>query len=166
MSTLAGKLLVARAALRDGFFGRSVILLLRHDADGAFGLVLNRPAQAKELPFPVYVGGPCKMDGLLMIHGCKDWLPEDDESDMEVCPGVYLGTPEQFEKATQEGEDASDKFRVFAGYAGWAPKQLEAEMLEDAWIVLPGSGAIIFDTPVSDLWETLAPPTLPQPSMN
>ena len=46
------------------------------------------------------------------------------------------------------------------------PKQLEAEMLQDAWIVLPASGAIIFDTPVHELWERLAPPTLPEPSLN
>lgn len=166
MSNLAGQLLIARAALRDGFFARSVILMLQHSTDGAFGLVLNRPAQAKELPFPVFVGGPCKMDGLLMIHGRKDWLPDDNEEHMEVCPGVFLGTPEHFEKATEEGETSSDRFRVFAGYAGWGPKQLEAEMHENAWIVLPGSGEIIFGTAVEDLWERLAPPTLPQPSMN
>ena len=166
MSSLAGNLLVARAALLDGFFGRSVILVLQHSEDGALGLVLNRPAQAKELPFPVFLGGPCKMDGLLMIHGRKDWLPEDGDGNLEVCPGVYLGTAEQFEKATEEGETSSDQFRVFAGYAGWGPSQLEAEMLQDAWIVLPGSGTIIFETPVQELWETLAPPTLPQPSMN
>ena len=166
MTSLAGQLLIARAALRDGFFGRSVILMLQHGPEGAFGLVLNRPAQAKELPFPVFVGGPCKMDGLLMIHGRTEWVTDDGESSMEVCPGVFLGTSEQFEKATEEGKNASDKFRVFTGYAGWGPNQLEAEMHEDSWIVLPGSGEIIFETPVQELWETLAPPTLPEPSLN
>jgi putative transcriptional regulator len=166
MSCLAGKFLIARAALADSFFGRSVILMLQHGPEGAFGLVLNRPAQTKELPFPIFVGGPCKMDGLLMIHGMLEWLLPDDDAAREVCPGVYLGTSEQFEKATEADEATNDRFRVFTGYAGWGPKQLEAEMLQDSWIVLPATGTIIFETPVQDLWERLAPPALPVPSMN
>lgn len=164
MSTLAGKFLIARPALTDGFFSRSVILMLQHGDEGAFGLVLNRPAQAKELPFPIYVGGPCKMDGLLMIHGVEEWLDPTSEGQPQVCPGVFLGTAEQFEKATEA--DDTDKFRVFTGYAGWAPKQLEAEMSQDSWIVLPASGELIFGTPVHELWQRLAPRMMPQPSMN
>ncbi len=164
---LAGQLLVARPTLQDGFFGRSVVLMLQHGDDGAFGLVLNRPAQAKELPFPVFVGGPCKMDGLLMIHGRKEWLGgDDDEIKMEVCPGVFLGTAEHFERATESNDASSERFRVFAGYAGWSKGQLEAEMSQGAWIVLAGNGERIFDTPVPELWQSLAPPTLPEPSMN
>jgi putative transcriptional regulator len=166
MSSLAGKFLIARPAMVDAFFGRSVILMLQHGTEGAFGLVLNRPAQAKELPFPIFVGGPCKMDGLLMIHGMEEWLKPDVDATMEVCPGAFLGTSEQFEKATEADEATSAKFRVFTGYAGWGPKQLEAEMLQDAWIVLPANGELIFGTPVQELWERLAPPTLPEPSLN
>jgi putative transcriptional regulator len=166
VSSLAGKFLIARPAMVDPFFGRSVILMLQHGAEGAFGLVLNRPAPAKELPFPIFVGGPCKMDGLLMIHGMEEWMEPSDDGLMEVCPGVFLGTSEHFERATEGGEAAEAKFRVFSGYAGWGPKQLESEMLQDAWIVLPASGELIFGTPVQELWERLAPPTLPQPSLN
>jgi putative transcriptional regulator len=164
--SLAGQLLVARTALQDGFFGRSVILLLQHGQEGAFGLVLNRPAQAKELPFPIFVGGPCKMDGLLMIHGRKEWLGDEEDAKMEVCPGVFIGTTDQFEKATAAEEASGERFRVFAGYAGWGPQQLESEMSQGAWIVRQGDGEIVFDVPVQELWETLAPPPLPQPSMN
>ncbi len=166
MSSLAGNFLIARSSLRDGFFGRTVILMLQHGPEGAFGLVLNRPAQAEELPFPVFVGGPCKMDGLLMIHGREEWLGSDDESKMEVCPGVFLGTSDHFEKATEAEDPESTRFRVFTGYAGWAPEQLESEMQQGSWIVLPATGEIIFETAAEELWEKLAPPTLPQPSMN
>ena len=177
MSSLAGNILVARPPLRDSFFGRTVILLLQHDQDdGAFGLVLNRPAEsmdlpfpadAKDLPFPVYVGGPCKLNGLLMIHGCSDWLkPEDAEINATVCPGVYLGTSELFEKVAEGDDIGSDRFRVFTGYSGWSPQQLESELHEGAWIVLPANGDVIFGTPVQELWESLAPTTLPKPSMN
>jgi putative transcriptional regulator len=140
MSPFVGKFLIARPAMVDPFFGRSVILMLQHGDEGAFGLVLNRPAQAKELPFPIYVGGPCKMDGLLMIHGVEEWLNPDEEGKPQVCPGVFLGTSEQFEKATEADEGDTGRFRVFTGYAGWAPKQLEADMQQDAWIVLPATG--------------------------
>jgi putative transcriptional regulator len=150
----------------DPFFGRSVILMLDHSSNGALGVVLNRPAQAEELPFPIYVGGPCKLDGLLMIHGMDEWLAGNEDSAREVCPGVYLGTPEQFEKATEADETVTDRFRVFTGYAGWGPTQLESEMSQDAWIVLPANGELIFGTPVQELWERLAPPTMPEPSMN
>jgi putative transcriptional regulator len=166
MSSLAGKFLVARSSLRDAFFGRSVILLLQHGDEGAFGLVLTRPAEAAELPFPVFIGGPCKMDGLLMIHGRKDWLDPDEDGPMEVCPGVHLGTAEQFEKARESDHADGGRFRVFTGYAGWAPAQLEEEMNQGAWIVLPASGDVIFETPPLELWEKLAPPRLPEPSMN
>ena len=167
MSSLAGNFLIARPPLRDSFFGRTVILMLEHGPEGASGLVLNRPAKAKELVFPIFVGGPCELDRLLMIHGCKEWLdPEDEEAAIEICPGVYVGTPEQFEKITDASDDVNGRFRVFTGYSGWGPEQLEGEMEEGAWIVLPASGAIIFETPVQDLWESLAPPTLPEPSMN
>src|SRR5947209_15041459 len=113
MSSLAGTFLVARSSLQDGFFGRSVVLLLQHGPEGAFGLVLNRPAKAKELPFAIFVGGPCKTDGLLMIHGRPDWLKQDEEQAMQVCPGVFLGTTAHFE-AIEDGSDAAEaRFRVF-----------------------------------------------------
>src|SRR5262245_6004287 len=166
MSNIAGNFLIARSSLRDGFFGRSVVLILQHSNDGAFGLVLNRPAKADELPFTVYVGGPCKMEGLLMIHGRKDWLDTEDEEKMEVCPGVFLGTKDHFDKATEAEEGESGRFRVFTGYAGWGPEQLESEMQQGAWIVRPANGEVIFETEADDLWEKLAPPTLPDPSMN
>ena len=141
-----------------------MILLLQHGDEGAFGLVLTRPAESAELPFPVFIGGPCKMDGLLMIHGRQDW--QDEDGLKEVCPGVYLGMEDQFEKARETDDGAEGRFRIFAGYAGWAPDQLEEEMNQGAWIVLPASGEVIFDTPPLELWEKLAPPTLPEPSLN
>ncbi len=165
MSSLAGNFLVARSSLRDGFFGRSVVLLLQHGSDGAFGLVLNRPTKAKELSFPLFIGGPCQTDGLLMIHGRPDWIADEENKGMEVCPGVYLGTTEQFEKI-DDANDPAGRFRVFAGYAGWGPDQLESEMQQGAWIVLPAQGEMIFETPAQDLWEQLAPSTLHGPSVN
>ena len=165
MASLSGRLLVARPTLRDTFFHRTVILLLQHGPDGAFGVVLNRPAPAKDVPFPVYLGGPCKMEGLLMIHGQADWADEDAPPP-EVCPGVYLGDATCFERVSGDFLDPAWQFRIFLGYAGWGPKQLEAELNENAWIVLPGRGDQIFPTAPEELWDRLAPSPVPDPSLN
>jgi len=166
MASLAGTLLVARPVLRDSFFARSVILLLQHGDEGAFGLVLNRPAQAEGAPFPIFVGGPCKLEGLLMIHGERDWLQESDEPPAQVCPGVFLGDTTCFEKVNEGCAGVECKYRIFAGYAGWGPDQLEGELNEGAWVVVRAAGDMIFETPAEDLWRRLAPQPVPEPSLN
>jgi putative transcriptional regulator len=166
MSSLAGALLVARCSLRDALFGRSVILLLQHGKEGAFGLVLNKPSVTKELPFPIYVGGPCKLQGLLMLHGHEDWVEDEEKQEGLICPGVFLGDSGCFDRLHDMTPASSWRFRVFSGYSGWGPKQLEAELAEDAWLVLPAHGERVFDIPNEELWPTLAPPTIPEPSMN
>jgi putative transcriptional regulator len=140
--------------------------MLQHGAEGAFGLVLNRPAETENAPFPVYVGGPCKLDGLLMIHGESDWLTEAEEAPTEVCPGVFLGDSACFEKVNEGSGDPTWKFRVFVGYSGWGPNQLEGEMSQGAWIVLPAQGELVFGTPSEELWQRLAPHAVPEPSLN
>jgi putative transcriptional regulator len=166
MSALAGTFLVARPTLRDGYFGRTVVLLLQHGPEGAFGLILNRLAEAEDLPFPVHIGGPCELQGLLMLHGHRDWLDDTEEKPGELSPGIFLGDMASFERLSKMPKGAGWKFRVFMGYSGWGPKQLESEMAQGAWIVVPASAERLFETPVADLWERLAPPTIPEPSLN
>ena len=93
-SNLAGTLLIARPSLHNSFFGRSVILLLQHGEEGAFGLVLNKPAPTKEVPFPVFVGGPCKLQGLLMLHGQEEWVeePKRTRAKGKCCPAFSWAT--------------------------------------------------------------------------
>jgi putative transcriptional regulator len=164
MTTLAGSLLIAKMSLKDGFFGQTVILLLQHNDEGAFGVVLNRPAPVKDLPFPLFVGGPCKFQGLIMVHGHADWLPEDDRQ--EVCPGVYLGNAECINRVSEPEDDVEYRYRVFTGYSGWGPNQLEREMTEGSWAVVRVSDKEIFDIPAAELWSQLVPPAFPKPSLN
>jgi putative transcriptional regulator len=164
MKSLGGSFLVARSVLKDSFFGQTVIFLLQHNKEGAFGLVLNRPAPVKELPFPLFVGGPCKFDGLIMLHGHKDWMSEEELQ--EVCPGVFLGDADCIGRVSEPDGDQEYRFRVFSGYSGWGPKQLEREMSEGSWAVVPATAEHIFDTSHEDLWAILVPPSLPQPSRN
>ncbi len=168
MSSLAGSFLVARPVLKDPSFRQSVVLLLQHGAAGAFGLVVNRPASVEGLPFPLFVGGPCEAQGLLMLHGHADWAPEPsaDAPKPEVAPGIFVGDADALSRATQAESDTPLRFRVFKGYAGWGPSQLEGELSAGAWSVVAAEGDVLFETPIDDLWSNLLPPLLPQPSLN
>src|SRR5437763_4202248 len=167
--SLAGSFLVARHVLRDPNFARTVVLLLAHNGDGAFGLVLNRPATAEGLPFPLFIGGPCPSPGLLMLHGHADWLEEADEPEgagRELAPGVFMGDADSFRRVTESEPEEGVRFRVFRGYAGWGGGQLEGELAAGAWALANANAKVLFDTPVAELWDRLVPPSIPQPSLN
>jgi putative transcriptional regulator len=164
MLSLAGKFLVARPVLQDPNFVRTVVLILQHGEEGAFGLVINRPVTSKDLPFPVYVGGPCKMEGMLLLHGHADWA--EDEKTGQVCPGVYMGDSACAERVSLAEDSSQLKFKMFSGYSGWGPGQLESECTERAWAIVPATGAHVFETPVDELWTRVLPPSIPEPSMN
>ncbi len=167
MSFHGGSFLVARSVLQDPNFRQSVVLLLQHGAEGAFGLVVNRPAPVKGAPFPVFSGGPCPAQGLLMLHGHDDWLDmTPEQKGNHLAPGIFIGNAECLKHASDSESDEGLRFRVFSGYAGWGPGQLERELIAGAWSVVPANGQLLFDTPPEDLWDKLAPPRLPQFSLN
>ena len=170
MKSLQGKLLVASPHLGDGNFFRSVVLLVKHDADGAFGLILNRPlnstlqevweaiqAEAVEAGFPadvpaeelerpdqpIYVGGPVE-GPLCVVHGLKKY------SEAQVQTGVYFAAHKDFLRKVIT--QAKKPFRVFSGYAGWGSGQLEGELQAGGWLLTEASKELIFYTD-DDLWE-------------
>lgn len=167
----AGYFLIAKPILQDPNFKRTVVFLLAHSAEGAFGLVVNRQAEAESLPWPVFLGGPCPSPGLIMLHGHAEWAEQaEEESEPErerrLAPGIYSGDATCLDRVTQSGETESMHFRVFSGYAGWGGGQLEGEIASGAWSVAPANGSILFDTPVEELWDRLTPPRIPEPSVN
>jgi putative transcriptional regulator len=167
MPSLAGSFLVARPVLKDPSFAQSVVLLLQHGGEGAFGLVINRPALVEGPPFPVYPGGPCESEGLLMLHGQPDWVDASSESEpREIAPGIFLGDASCLSRIGGAAAGQVLRFRMFAGFAGWGPDQLEGELTAGAWAVVPASGQHLFDSPLEDLWTDLIPATIPQPSLN
>jgi putative transcriptional regulator len=173
MSSLAGSFLVAKTSLKDPNFAQAVVLLLAHTPEGAYGVVVNRPLPVEGLPFPLYVGGPCESPGLVLVHGHAEWVddnpePADDAPAVkrEVAPGIYVGDASCWQRATDSSPDFSPRIRVFRNYAGWGPGQLEGELAAGVWGVTAATGEMLFDTPVEELWDRLAPPRLPQPSLN
>jgi putative transcriptional regulator len=167
MASFAGSFLVARPMLTDPNFRRAVVLLLQHDGDGAFGLVVNRPAKAGKLPLPVFLGGPCESEGLFLLHGYEEWADDEPEDEPQgVAPGIFLGDHTCLTRVQELlGEDVI-RCRLFKSYAGWGPGQLEGELAHGAWAVVPANGTLLFETPAAELWTLLLPPSIPEPSVN
>lgn len=158
---LKGQLLLDSGQLTGSFFQRTVVLICQHDAEGAFGLVLNRtsgnklgemiladiPDQIKEQP--LFLGGPVQLSALSFLHS-DDFLPE-----ASVMPNLDLG--HSLDSLVEIGESfsATKKMKMFAGYAGWSPGQLEDEMKRDAWLTHPASLELVFDTNPGQLWQKI-----------
>lgn len=160
-ATLAPSLLLSMPQLADPNFTRSVVLLCQHDADGAFGLVLNRPVTttarivpqdqpdaATEREVEVWIGGPVEPE--------RSWIlladPELDDQAIKVCDGVYLSTALNVLEELLDAPDQA-RARLIAGYAGWGPGQLDEEVAASAWLTGDVDLDIVFRTPAEDMWE-------------
>jgi putative transcriptional regulator len=166
-----GRLLIATPPLEDPNFDRTVIYVLEHHDEGALGLVLNRPS-LEELgdalqpwsamqsdPSLVFVGGPVEPDALIAIARVREPLAElaedEDEDDRHLAP--LSGDLASADLAADPLDVAGSisELRVFRGYAGWGPGQLDGEIEAGAWLVLdPEPGDLFTDSP-DDLWRVV-----------
>jgi len=158
-------MLIARPALDDPNFAQTVVLLLQHGSEGTFGLIVNRPIHVEGFDVPLYVGGPCEMQGLFLLHGYPQWSDNTESQGGCVASGIFLGN-ETIMNRLKDDPEAHPRFRVFTNYSGWGPDQLEHEISSGAWAVVPASGTKLFDIPVELLWQRLLPSTIPLPSLN
>jgi putative transcriptional regulator len=157
---LKGKLLLDSGQLAGSFFQRTVILVCQHDAEGAFGLVLNRSTGNKlgemvvaNLPEDLkaqtlYLGGPVQLSALSFLHS-DAFLPE-----ASVLPNLELGHSLDALVDIGESFSATKKIRTFAGYAGWSAGQLEDEMKRNAWLTHPASLDLVFGS-MEKLWQKI-----------
>lgn len=156
MPSLQGQLLVASPSLLDPNFRRTVVLVTEHNAEGAAGLVLNRPSEAVVVeavpqlePLAddgehVWVGGPVEQNAVLVLG---EFLDPDDAA---VPLFGSLGFP-----ALDEPDDVvplTTRRRIFAGYAGWGSGQLEDELAREDWILEPASNDDAFTEAPDELW--------------
>jgi putative transcriptional regulator len=150
--------LIAGATLPDPNFARTVVLICEHTDDGALGLVLNRPGSlvigetAAELAVlagddaVIDIGGPVQPDALLVLGEFDD----ASHAGMLVIESVGLmGDASEIDDLV----DVTRRVRVFAGYAGWGPGQLDAELARDDWFVAPAGVDDIFDPDADELWR-------------
>jgi len=158
---LRGQLLLDAGELGGSFFARTVVLICQHDAEGAFGLVLNHATEKKfsevvqaSLPeqlkdAPLFLGGPVQPSAMSYLHS-EAFLP-----DANVMTGLSLGHSLDTLIELGEGYSPTRKLKTFAGYSGWAPGQLESEMKRDAWITHPATLDLIFDPQPESLWKKI-----------
>lgn len=162
----AGELLVATPVLGDPNFRRAVVLVVEHEpSEGTLGVVLNRPTQVSvgqvlepwtdlaTLPSVVFTGGPVAPTSALALAQAVGngeplgWRGLDGGPLMSRIGLVDLEAPPEVLAAE------ITSLRVFAGYAGWGSGQLESEIEEGAWYVLPGEPADCFFTDPARLWH-------------
>lgn len=170
LKCLEGQFLISEADLTDPNFFQTVVLMISHNDEGAFGLVVNRRAEAnlgdvvegfEESPakdIPIYVGGPVQQQFLFVLH---TGLPEELRSDHSLIPveevvfEPVFQTLEDYLKIEWAAlpESLRPKIHLFAGYAGWAPGQLEGELEEGAWTTHPAKAEIVFHPKPEEGWN-------------
>ena len=159
VESLKGMLLFSTPALFDPNFRRTVVLVAEHGEDGAMGVVLNRPsdttvgeavpdlADVAGADSPVFVGGPVQPRAVLVL------AEFDEPNDAAAVVIGDLG----FARADRDLEDLAEttrRARVFAGYSGWSPGQLETELEEESWLVEPVGEIDLLGDPADDLFGT------------
>jgi putative transcriptional regulator len=156
MKSLQGHLLIASPKLPDQNFFRSVVLMIQHDEEGAFGLILNRPTGitiqeiwskigegAVDCDLPMHLGGPVA-GPLLALHA------RGDLSEGEVIAGVHFAS--QKEAINELVRSAEKRLMIFSGYSGWGGGQLDDELEAGGWLSMPAASEHVFDPP-DDLWR-------------
>jgi len=163
-SSLAPSLLVAMPQLRDPNFRRSVVLLVHHDDEGTFGVVLNRDTEitARGLCASLdleWCGSPEK--GIRWggpVQPQTGWLVFDDEDALdsyedvkEVAGGLHFAG--SLDVLRQVVSHPPPDVHLLLGYAGWGPGQLETELSEGAWIIAPVSRDVVFEVDPTVMWD-------------
>jgi len=159
--------LVAMPSLIDSFFYHSVIYLCEHDEEGAMGIIINRPTRImlSELlnhlrlenktdwvsHYAVLFGGPVQKDQGMVLHdGGDHW-----KSTLEISDGIFLTTSSDILQQLG-GETGPKNALVSLGYAGWEAGQLEQEIADNSWLVVPADRELLFKTPPGQRWEAAA----------
>jgi len=167
---LSGHFLISEIDLKDPNFRRTVVLMITHDEQGAFGLVVNRPSrftladlveEMEDSPaatIPVFIGGPVQQEVLFLLHGQFAGHPPDAVIGQPV-EGVMTepATLALIDYLKSEWsalpEDERPAVRLYAGYSGWGPGQLENELRMESWVVIKATREIVFRPDAEGTWE-------------
>jgi len=153
-----GSILISEPSLRDFYFRQSVVLLAEHNEEGSFGVIINKPIEArlkdiiKGFPaydLPVYLGGPVKTDSIFFIHTLDD-VPQS----MPVMQGLSWGGDLEAIREKMNKKELSPKdIRFFVGYSGWSPNQLDRELKEKSWVLSRSTVKEIITDHPEKLWS-------------
>jgi putative transcriptional regulator len=163
-ASFAGQVLIASQSLRDPRFDHTVVLMVRHNAGGALGIVLNHPVGERPLAklleaigdkdstatgsLRIFSGGPVQPEVGFVIHSTDYRRPET----IEINASVAMTSSREILRdiASQHGPE---KMLVAFGYAGWGPGQLEGELAQRAWFTAAADGKLIFDQDRDKVWD-------------
>ena len=156
MDSLTGNLLIAIPDLHDVNFFRTVVLLFQHSDEGASGVILNRPSdvtiakvwdevakEPSESQDFVQIGGPVE-GPLIALHSSLSL------AEIPVVDGVFLSMGR--DNLNQLVGQSDQQFKLYSGYSGWGPGQLESEIEQGGWLTFPASSEQVFDSP-EGLWK-------------
>jgi putative transcriptional regulator len=160
-----GTLLVASPDMLDPNFMHSVVLICQHTAEGAYGLVVNRPSGQRtdkvladhplwsRADAELFFGGPVSLNQLQLLHQAGDRVP----GGVAILPEVFVGG--DLDVAARwwlEGPQAARaKLRLVVGYSGWGAGQLESELVRGSWIPAPGASDLIFMEDPRGIWRAV-----------
>jgi len=158
---LKGRLVLDGGRLRGSFFQRAVVMICQQNARGTIGFMLNRLNGARagdtfgtELPqslteYPVYIGGPMEPSQLGFLFS-DAFLGETN-----LLPDLRWGFSLEELIGITEFLSATQQVKLFAGYTGWCPGQLEEEIRHKGWLVHPASLDLLFDSDAQQLWQKI-----------
>lgn len=158
-----GAVLVARRTLSNPLFGKSVILLLRYGKSGALGLIVNRKTTvpishvvrglkaAADKSDPVFLGGPVDLATMFALARA----PRKPEGSTGVAGDIYLVKTRTALGKLLDQTSNPGTLRVYVGYCGWGPRQLESEVLRGSWYIFHGNEDVAFDAKPATLWSRL-----------
>jgi putative transcriptional regulator len=163
-TSLAGQLLIAAPTIGDPRFAHTVILMVRHDKEGAFGIVINRPVGERSIAalleatghddaavagiVRVFAGGPVQPELGFVVHSAEYRRAETVDVDGRVA--VTASRQILLDIGHNQGPEKS----LFAlGYAGWGPGQLDGELARNNWFTTPEEPKLVFDDDRGNLWE-------------
>ena len=145
-----GVLLVAKPGLTDPNFRETVVLVTQTADAQTIGVILNRPTERKLSGETVFFGGPVLRETIVTLFQSRE---QPESPAFQVLRGVYLTMqPDTIERLLAR---RGQRFRLYAGFSGWAPLQLQAELERDGWYVLPASVDLLFRQDTAGLWSEL-----------
>ena len=163
MNSLAPSFLLSMPQLGDPNFRQAVVLLCLHGEEGAFGLIVNRPAKTRgrilvtldppvttERHLEIWLGGPVEPERSLMLVGSGQGEAAADS--LRVTDGLHLSRSPELLRRVVEPNPPPD-VRLMVGYAGWGRGQLENELESSFWLVSDVDPDLIFKTPADQMWE-------------
>ena len=165
MKSFSNHFIISMPHMNDPIFSKSLIYICEHDNDGSMGLIINKPmisenaadiiqqtGLAKIEPTPdIYFGGPVNLEMGLILHDANYNI----EGTLSISKSVALTSNKQIVLDLKNG-GGPDEFRFSFGYAGWGKGQIEREIENGDWLLMPADDDFIFSIPNTDKWKKAA----------